>query len=200
MDCSLISFCALEPNAQAAWVQAVGSILAIVFAVLIGERSSQQSRKLVTDERERQSTIIAATLAMRIHMLSVECSKRAEHGLAIHNDLASGKIPEISIEQLHGMLMLQQHTPVVELQNQTLHLDKDNGVLSNTLIDTVSSYNPTTSVMLTSAFVKPNPHAEVLKAILEARDRLLAILDLCGHAEELLESTHKLNFGDVGDA
>lgn len=198
MDCTAISFCSLDPNAQAAWVQAIGSILAIIAAIVIGERSSRQARKLVVDERERQSTIIAASLGMRVHMLSVECSKKAEHAQQLHDDLQSGRIKEISIEQLHGMLLLQQHVSVVELQNQTLHLDKDNGILSNLLIDSASSYNPTTSVMLTSAFVRDNPQQRVLAAILEAKNRLLALLEICERTEESLETTHKLN--TAGDA
>lgn len=35
MDCSWMGWCALRPEAQAAWVQAVGSVAAIVVAVLV---------------------------------------------------------------------------------------------------------------------------------------------------------------------
>jgi len=193
MDCTAISFCSLDPNAQAAWVQAVGSVIAIFAAIAIGERSSRQARQLVLEERDRQSTIIAASLGMRTHMLGVECQKRAETSQQLHDDLASGKVATINIEQLHGMLLLQQHVQVVELQNQTLHLDKDNGILSNLLIDTASSYNPTTSVMLASAFIRNNPQQAVLEAILETKSRLLALLHLCNESERLLETTHKLD-------
>ncbi len=199
MDCTAISFCSLDPNAQAAWVQAIGSILAIVVAILIGERSARHARKLVVEERERQSSIIAATLSMRTHMLATECSKRANNAQQLHDDLVSGKIAQISVEQLHGMLLLQQHVPVVELQNQTLHLDKENGILSNLLIDTASSYNPTTSVMLTAAFVRDNPQQRVLAAILEAKTRLLELLDLCEQSEARLEATLNLD-SKSGDA
>jgi hypothetical protein len=47
--------------------------------------------------------------------------------------------------------------------------------------------------MITSAVLRDNPHQRVLVAILEAKSRLLDLLEICKRAEESLETTHKLD-------
>jgi hypothetical protein len=47
MDCSLVGWCALSLAEQAAWVQAIGSIGAIIVAVLVARMSSNETRRLI---------------------------------------------------------------------------------------------------------------------------------------------------------
>lgn len=55
MSCSFVSFCALNLSEQAAWVQAVGSILAIVVAIIIPMRANFQSNREKILENKRRA-------------------------------------------------------------------------------------------------------------------------------------------------
>ncbi len=51
MDCEFIGWCALKPEVQAAWVQAVGSIVAIAVAVVVPLVLAAKERSRVSTER-----------------------------------------------------------------------------------------------------------------------------------------------------
>lgn len=51
MDCEFIGWCALKPEVQAAWVQAVGSIAAIAVAVVVPLMVAAKERRRVNTER-----------------------------------------------------------------------------------------------------------------------------------------------------
>lgn len=51
MDCEFIGWCALNPEVQAAWVQAIGSIAAIAVAVAVPLRVATKERNRVNTER-----------------------------------------------------------------------------------------------------------------------------------------------------
>ena len=55
MSCSFVSFCSLNPSEQAAWVQAMGSILAIIVAIVIPMRANIQSNRERTTENKRKA-------------------------------------------------------------------------------------------------------------------------------------------------
>ncbi|MDR6094918.1 hypothetical protein [Stenotrophomonas sp. SORGH_AS_0321] len=64
MVCEWIGWCALEPEAQAAWVQAVGSVAAIVAAITIAS-SERSAAKKVADKQERAEANMRYTRAHR---------------------------------------------------------------------------------------------------------------------------------------
>lgn len=56
MACELVGFCALNPSEQAAWVQAVFSVIAIVVAILVPylmERNRRQREDILVVQRAR---------------------------------------------------------------------------------------------------------------------------------------------------
>ena len=192
MQCQLISFCALDPSAQAAWVQAIGSVLAIFVAVYVGWHSAKSSRDLVASERDRQSTILASTLSMRIHSLGIECTKKVALARQVLNEIQSGVRTQISAEQLKSLFLLTQHSPVIELQPHFLVLDKDSGILVNLVIDMALAYNPSTSVTIDAGALKEDPRARVIEILTGVISDLSDIGELCDQADEQLETNHGL--------
>ena len=55
MSCNFVSFCSLTLSEQAAWVQAIGSILAIVVAIIIPMRANAQSNREKNKENKRKA-------------------------------------------------------------------------------------------------------------------------------------------------
>jgi hypothetical protein len=74
MDCSFIAWCDLKPEAQAAWVQAVFSVLAIAFATWVPFRMDKRRRR----ERDDENGYIADELALELHSAFLEWHKRVE--------------------------------------------------------------------------------------------------------------------------
>jgi hypothetical protein len=68
--------CEIDWTAVAAWVQAIGSIAAIFFAVKVGRDSDTRARNLVKSERDRQSKIAANIFYMQFGRLSAEIGAR----------------------------------------------------------------------------------------------------------------------------
>lgn len=81
MDCEWLGWCALKPEAQAAWVQAIGSIAAIFVAVGVAwwqakqSRSQQRSQWLQEQEHRR--------VASRPHLSIEELTQREDPQLRI---------------------------------------------------------------------------------------------------------------------
>lgn len=65
MDCEWIGWCVMKPEVQAAWVQAVGSVLAIIAAIIIAWWQHRSSR-LDLAERDRRDKIGRHVRANRI--------------------------------------------------------------------------------------------------------------------------------------
>ena len=62
MACELINFCVLNPSEQAAWVQAIFSIIAIVVAIAVPFCMDRKRRKERVRENFQKSTRIALAL------------------------------------------------------------------------------------------------------------------------------------------
>lgn len=80
MDCQWIGWCAMRPEVQAAWVQAIGSILAIGVAIAVPAWQLSHQRKDQKDASVRHARSLASVLlvsATRFHENAVDTSKRA---------------------------------------------------------------------------------------------------------------------------
>lgn len=83
MSCELIGWCALSSSAQAAWVQAIGSILAVGAAILVAWFQAKDAREQATADRQRQATIVATSLALAFEGLKLEAEMRLSHLLPL---------------------------------------------------------------------------------------------------------------------
>jgi len=62
MDCELVGWCALKPEVQAAWFQAVASVVAIVLALLVPALQSRSTKKQKTADDHANSVAAAAQM------------------------------------------------------------------------------------------------------------------------------------------
>ena len=84
MDCNWIGWCGLTPSEQAAWVQAVGSVLAIGVAIAIPLVIARRDRK----RREAEAASRARTYALHLMPLveRLYSKLRSAHLLIIDHD------------------------------------------------------------------------------------------------------------------
>lgn len=184
--------CQIDWNIAAAWVQAVGSIAAIIAAMWIGERSAKQSRALVELERRRQADIFASTLSMKLHLLGIEIQKKAEQARRIATRVSAGEIAKIDQDTLRNLFLLSQHESVMQLRPNIMFFDRESGILTNTAIDVLESYNPTMSTSISMyEFTGSEPDA-LVKLCTDIDDRLTYIGEICKQAETRLELVHDL--------
>lgn len=111
MTCDLIGWCALPPEAQAAWAQAIGTVLAIGAAVWIGRDQVASSKALIADERRRQATIAATGLSLAFEAVKFE----AEFRLALLEP-AHARLPDDD-EQLLGEVQSERLLASLELES-----------------------------------------------------------------------------------
>lgn len=69
MSCSFVFFCALSLSEQAAWVQAVGSILAIVVAIIIPMRANALSNREKIIENKRKAKALTVLVLPDLYNL-----------------------------------------------------------------------------------------------------------------------------------
>lgn len=62
MDCELIGWCALKPEVQAAWVQAVGSIAGIALAIWLPMQQRKHDKAIRAEDRLNQANNIAIAI------------------------------------------------------------------------------------------------------------------------------------------
>jgi hypothetical protein len=187
------TMCAIDWTAVAAWVQAIGSIVAILAAICIGERSSQRSRDLVENERKRQADILASTIALKLHLVLVEVRKKSARATTLSGQVSSGLIQEITQESLKGLFLLVPHDGLTQLRSNIMLFDRDSGILTNTALDMLDGYNSPieTSIAL---YEHNGKKPSELKTLCDTvSERLGDVEELCSKAESHLEIIHGLN-------
>lgn len=185
--------CAIDWNAVAAWVQAVGSILAILVAIWIGERSSQRSRELVESERRRQADILASTVAMKLHLVLVEIRKRAESAGNISDQVKSGVVQEIEPQSLRQLFLLAPYDSLTQLRANVMLFDRDSGILTLTALDMLDGYNPPIESSIAMYDYNGRKPIELAALCDTVHERLGDVEELCSAAESRLESVHGLS-------
>lgn len=185
--------CVIDWSAVAAWVQAIGSVLAIFAAIWVGERSSKQSRNLVENERRRQADIAASTIAMKFHLASVELQKKSQHALAISAQVKSGQIPKLDKIALNKLFLLTRYESLAQLRSNVMLFDRDTGIFVNAAFDIIDDYNPTIELSITTYEYKgcnPNDLIELCSFVFE---QMTCVADMCSQTENRLERVHDLD-------
>lgn len=182
--------CEIDWPAVAAWVQAIGSIAAIIAAIWIGERSSSRSRDLVEQERKRQADIFASTFSMRLGLQAQE----AEHKAQFASQLAKSSPGSHPMDQtaLQNLFLLSHADRLIEERRDCLLFDRDSGISVMTALDVLESYNPTTSTMITMHIFKGSKHSDLIALCTELQGRLSFTAEALREAEQRLEHAHGL--------
>lgn len=190
--------CVIDWAAVAAWVQAVGSILAILAAIWVGERSSQRSRNLVENERKRQADILASTVALKLHLVLVEVRKKSAKAATWSEQVSSGVIQEITQESLRAIFLLSPHDGLTQLRSNVMLFDRDSGIYTNTALDVLDGYNfPIESSIAMYEHNGKKP-SELVTLCDTVKERLDSVEELCSQAESHLERIHGLCESGVG--
>lgn len=184
--------CVIDWTAIAAWVQAIGSILAILAAIWIGERSSQRSRDLVESERRRQADILASTVAMKLHLVLVELRKKSQTAASLSAQVKAGIIQEINQDALSKLFLLIPHDSLTQLRSSVMLFDRDSGILANTALDMLDGYNPPIESSIAMYEFNGRKPSELAALCDTVHERLGHVEELCAKAESRLESVHGL--------
>jgi len=183
--------CKIDWIQIAAWVQAVGSVAAIIIAVVVGNRSAKQARNLVESERRRQADIVASTMSNKFHLILVELSKKIELAGRIAKNANRPEVP--TTKMLADLFLLTQHDSILQMRSNVIMFDRDTGILANTAVDVLESYNPTISTsiaMLDFRGNRPDALVELCQLLVE---RMEYVSEVCKAAEDRLEEAHELD-------
>jgi hypothetical protein len=174
-----------------AWVQAIGSVAAIIIAVVVGNRSAKQARDLVERERRRQADIVASTMSNKFHLILVELSKKIEMAKRIASK--AGQADRPTTDMLSSLFLLTQHDSILQMRSNVIMFDRDTGILANTAIDVLESYNPTISTSIALLDYQGNRPETLVKLCDLLVDRMKYLHEVCTAAEVRLESAHELD-------
>ncbi|WP_449428812.1 hypothetical protein [Rhodanobacter umsongensis] len=183
--------CDIDWSQAPAWVQAIGSVAAIIIAVVVGNRSAKQARKLVESERRRQADIVASTMSNKFHLILVELSKKIELAETIAKNANQAEAP--TTDMLANLFLLTQHDSILQMRSNVIMFDRDTGILANTAIDVLESYNPTISTSIAMLYYRgsrPEALVELCQLLVE---RMQYLSEVCTTAEERLEIAHELD-------
>ena len=175
--------CAIDWTAVAAWVQAIGSIAAIFFAVKVGRDSDTRARNLVKSERDRQSKIAANIFYMQFGRLSAEIRARLKEVTKLKTQ--PGEYPEPAMKYF----VLSFCKAIVERQAD---LDLFNEQVAPNIaaaIDQVHTFD-SMAAPLVSSFSNSDAVPENIVQMLEKH--LVQLLETCDRAKGYLRETFNL--------
>lgn len=182
--------CQVDWTAIAAWVQAIGSVIAIAAAIYIGERSSRRSRDLVEHERRRQADIFASTFSTRIGLQAQEAEHKAKHAARFVERPANSTDPDQDV--LKAIFLLPNARELLEQKRDCLLFDRGTGITVMTALDVLSSYNPTVETMIDMYAFRLGEQPDLPALCSEIRNRLTFVAESLRQAEQQLESAHGL--------
>ena len=183
--------CEIDWNQAPAWVQAIGSVAAIIIAVVVGNRSAKQARDLVERERRRQADIVASTMSNKFHLILVELSKKIELAKRIASEAGQADGP--TTDMLASLFLLTQHDSILQMRSNVIMFDRDTGILASTAIDVLESYNPTISTSIAMLDYQGNRPESLIALCSLLVDRMEYLHEVCTTAEDRLESAHELD-------
>jgi hypothetical protein len=79
MECEVIGWCALKPEVQAAWVQAVGSVVAIIAALAV----PNFPRRTEVSDRKAEAALVARSFGTVLHREFVRFGRRIDRDLRV---------------------------------------------------------------------------------------------------------------------
>jgi hypothetical protein len=99
---------------QAAWFQAIGSVVAIIAAIWIANRQAEHSRDLIEDDRRRRALVEGGVLVSLFQGVSLEARAKGQWMLALARGPRPEKLSEVlksDSERLRfaSIDLLQQH-------------------------------------------------------------------------------------------
>jgi hypothetical protein len=192
--------CKFDWSVAAAWVQAIGSIAAILVAIWLGERSARQSRELVERERRRQADIVASTISTKLHLLGVELNKKSHFASVIANQVNAGVMPQLDDTALRKLFLLDQLPTFADLRSHFTLFDRDTGILANTTWDVIEGYNPMIESAITVHQATGSSGQGLVNLCTTVVERMQYIEGLCSETESRLEQVHELDRDDPAGA
>ncbi len=192
--------CEFDWSVAAAWVQAIGSIAAILVAIWLGERNARQSRELVERERRRQADIVASTISTKLHLLGVELNKKAHFASVIANQVHAGSVPQLDDTAMRKLFLLDQLPTFGDLRSHFTLFDRDTGILANTTWDVVEGYNPMIESAITVHRAMGSGDQSLIGLCTTVVERMQYIQGLCSDTESRLEEVHELDRDDPAGA
>lgn len=185
--------CNIDWSAVAAWVQAIGSVLAIGAAIWVGERSAKQSRDLVESERRRQADIVASTIAMKLHLVGVELRKKSAYVLELAKRASTGQNSMPDKNALNQFFLLTEHETLAPLRVNVTLFERDTGILTNTALDVLDGHNPSIKSAIATFEFKGNKPSDFVGLCTLVNEQMIYISGLCSAAEKRLETMHDLD-------
>ena len=185
--------CEIDWSATAAWVQAIFSIVAIVAAIVVAERSASQSRDLVERERKRQADIVASMIAMRLGLLAIELETRArrvDQYIGLVND---GRVANFDKDALSATFVPTQVQSLLELKTHILMFDRDSGIRVATVMDLAQGVVERVSSKILIFSMLPMTKDELFRTLREVGESLVEVAAACREAEKALENAHALS-------
>ena len=182
--------CEVDWTATAAWVQAVFSVLAIVAAIWISKRSSDESRRLVVDERKRQADIVASRIAMQLGLFAEQLEARASRTPLLEEKAKNGAILQRDLLTA----LFQPTTPdwLTELRQHLLVFDRESGIRIQTVFDVIDGARQKIESSILTHGVLESSAADSLSTLHDIRDVLKAAASTCREVETYLERAHQL--------
>lgn len=185
--------CEIDWSATAAWVQAIFSIVAIVAAIVVAERSASQSRDLVEGERKRQADIVASMIAMRLGLLASELEKRAGHVDQYIGLVNDGRVASFDKDVLSATFVPTQVQSLLELKTHILMFDRDSGIRVATVMDLAQGVVERVSSKILIFSMLPMTKEELFRTLREVGESLVEVAAVCREAEMALENAHALS-------
>ena len=74
MTCEFLHFCALAPSEQAAWVQAIGSLIAIAIAIAVPLFIDHLNKRRIDKEKNSRSKALALSILPDLYKLKASTS------------------------------------------------------------------------------------------------------------------------------
>jgi len=185
--------CRIDWSATAAWVQAIFSVVAIVAAIVIAERSAQQSRQLVEAERKRQADIIASMIAMRLGLVAQELETRASRADQYIDSINNGRIGLLDKDALSATFVPTQVQSLLELKTHILTFDRDNGIRVATVMDLAQGLIERVNSKILLFSMLPMTKDELFGTMGAIKESLLEVAAACREVEAALEQSHALS-------
>ena len=134
--------CSIDWTAAAAWVQAVGSVGAIIAATIIARSQARSARQLVEDERLRQVGIASQLLASRFFDAEIECGELIQNFSGLLASMGQSKTYTFGAgERVYGQFHLTSVEPLLAQQASLMLFPKDSAVVAGRAMDALSRYN-----------------------------------------------------------
>jgi hypothetical protein len=134
--------CVIDWESVPAWVQAVGSVGAILIAVYVSNKQSKAARALISEERGRQAKIAAALLSGRFHDAEMEAREVLEQVEGLITTLGNAESVTFgSGANTFGMFHLTSVESLSAQRGLLMLFPTDNAEVAGRAIDSLDNFN-----------------------------------------------------------